>query len=263
MLSNNIILTNGENDLIDLIKYYTRENTEKIDKTKIKNNEIYDIVYKLKVIDIETENILKEYENKSFSTVITTIQEICTYLEFYFSSLIIKTIELPINGINVNFRIERITLEKKTNIINSSGDIMEGESFNINFRSNKEGYIYIFAFQNDGNVILMYPNDFNNYNYINDKYENKINAKKNYIIPPENSIFNIVIGPPFGEDAFYLLYIEKEQKWITGLYFKGDGFMICEKNKVAEFTIKLKNILKRTKNDDWQMYRIYLNSMLN
>ncbi|ELV04471.1 DUF4384 domain-containing protein, partial [Brachyspira hampsonii] len=87
------------------------------------------------------------------------------------------------------------------------GEIIEGESFTLNSRSNAEGYLYIFAFQNDGNVILMFPNDFNN--FIKNKYKNKIEARKNYVIPPENSKFNIKIRPPFGEDAFYCLYTKK------------------------------------------------------
>ena len=206
-----------------------------------------------------TGEVLKEYELQNPSESIYAIQEICTYLEFHLSNLLFKSLEYQINGINLNFRIERITLENKTNIIDNEGKIIEGESFTLNFRSNAEGYIYIFAFQNDGNLILMHPNDFNN--YIDNKYENKINARKNYIIPPENSKFNIKIRAPFGEDAFYCVYIQKEQEWIKGEYFKGDGFQICYKNKIAEFTDKLISKLKRMNSDDWQISKVYLKSV--
>ena len=122
-----------------------------------------------------------------------------------------------------------------------------------------DGYVYIFAFQNDGSVILMHPNDFNN--FINNEYQNKTEGKKNYIIPPENSIFRIRIRPPFGEDSFYAVYTKKEQKWITGLYFKGDGFKICDKIKIAEFTAKLKSTLKFMNNNNWQISKIYLKTI--
>ena len=105
----------------------------------------------------------------------------------------------------------------------------------------------------------MHPNDFNN--YIDNQYHNKIESRKNYIVPPENSIFKIVISPPFGEDSFYCLYTKKEQKWITGTYFSGDGFKICNKNKIAEFTAKLKSTLKWMNRDNWQISSIYLKSI--
>ncbi|MDO7019217.1 DUF4384 domain-containing protein, partial [Brachyspira innocens] len=250
MISNDIVITNGITltneikDLGDLIEYGIGKKTEGTDKAadEKSDEELYDIKYNFKVIDIETMETLKEYELKTSSETISVIQEICTYLEFYFSNYIFKSFEPPINGVNLTLRIDRISLENKTNSIYNSGEIIEGESFSLNFRSNTEGYIYIFAFQNDGTVILMHPNDFNN--YIDNQYHNKIESRKNYIVPPENSIFKIVISPPFGEDSFYCLYTKKEQKWITGTYFSGDGFKICNKNKIAEFTAKLKSTLK-------------------
>ena len=261
MLSNDIVLTNEVKDLGDLIEYGIGEKKENIDKDgeEKSDEELYEMRYNFKVIDMETGDTLKEYKLKNQSESVTTINEICTYLEFHFSNLLFKAMESPINGIYLNFRLERITLENKTNVINNEGEIIEGESFTLNFRPNVEGYLYIFAFQNDGNLILMFPNDFNN--FINNKYENKIEARKNYIIPPENSKFNIKIGPPFGEDAFYCLYTKKEQKWITGEYFTGDGFKMCQKNKIGEFTDKLKYKLKFISSNDWQISKVYLKSI--
>ncbi|WP_240516665.1 DUF4384 domain-containing protein [Brachyspira sp. G79] len=267
MLSNDIVITNGLTltneikDLGDLIEYGIGKKTEGTDKAadEKSDEELYDIKYNFKVIDIETMETLKEYELKTSTETISVIQEICTYLEFYFSNYIFRTFEPPINGVNLTLRIDRISLENKTNSIYDSGEIIEGESFSLNFRSNTEGYIYIFAFQNDGTVILMHPNDFNN--YIDNQYYNKIEARKNYIVPPENSIFKIVSRQPLGEDSFYCLYTKKEQKWITGTYFSGDGFKICNKNKIAEFTIKLKSKLKYMNRDNWQISSIYLKSI--
>lgn len=261
MLSNDIVLTNESKDLGDLIEYGIGKKTENMDKEaeEKKDEELYDIKYSFKVIEMDTGEILKEYNQKTSSESLLTMQEICLYLEFYFSNILMKSIEPPINGINLTLRIDRTTLENKTNAVYDRGEIIEGESFSINFRSNMEGYVYIFAFQNDGNVILMHPNDFNN--FIDNEYQNKTEGRKNYIIPPENSIFRIRIRPPFGEDSFYALYTKSEQKWITGIYFKGDGFKICDKNKVAEFTDKLKYTLKLMKNDNWQISKIYLKTI--
>ncbi|WP_295162427.1 DUF4384 domain-containing protein [uncultured Brachyspira sp.] len=259
--NNNITLTNEIKDLGYLIEDGIEKNTESSDKYNIKktDEELYEIKYNFKVIDIYTKDVLKEYKLRNHNESISAINEICVYLEFYFSIILFQSIESPINDINLNVRIERITLENKTNAIYDGGEIIEGESFNINFRSNTEGYIYIFAFQNDGNLILMHPNDFNN--FIDNKYQNKIEARKNYIIPPDNSKFNIKIRYPFGKDHFYYVYTKKELKWITGVYFLGDGFKICNKNKIAEFTSKLKSSLNLMKYDNWQIYKMYLESI--
>lgn len=259
--NNNITLTNEIKDLGYLIEDGIEKNTESSDKYNIKktDEELYEIKYNFKVIDIYTKDVLKEYKLRNHNESISAINEICVYLEFYFSIILFQSIESPINDINLNVRIERITLENKTNAIYDGGEIIEGESFNINFRSNTEGYIYFFAFQNDGNLILMHPNDFNN--FIDNKYQNKIEARKNYIIPPDNSKFNIKIRYPFGKDHFYYVYTKKELKWITGVYFLGDGFKICNKNKIAEFTSKLKSSLNLMKYDNWQIYKMYLESI--
>lgn len=261
ILSNDIILTNEAKDLGDLIEYGIGKKTEDMDKAgeEKKDEELYDIKYNFQVIDIETGETLKEYDKRTSSEALLAMQEICLYLEFYFSNLLFKKIEHQINGINLTLRAERTTLENKTNAIYDRGEIIEGESFTLNFRCNMDGYVYIFAFQNDGNVILMHPNDFNN--FIDNKYQNETEGKKNYIIPPENSIFRIRIRPPFGEDAFYAVYSKKELLWITGLYFKGDGFKICDKSKVAEFTAKLKSTLKFMNNNNWQISKIYLQTI--
>ena len=261
MLSNDIVLTNEIKDLGDLIEYGIGKKTENTDKAaeEKKDEELYDLKYNFKAIDIVTGETLKEYELKNPSESVSTINEICTFLEFHFSKMMLEALEPPINGINIILRAERTTLENKTNAIYNRGEIIEGESFTLNFRCNTEGYIYIFAFQNDGNVILMHPNDFNN--YTNNQYQNKIEAKENYVIPPDNSIFKIVIRPPFGQDNFYCLYTKKEQEWITGKYFTGDGFKVCNKNKVAEFTSYLKYILKLIKTDNWQISKLYLESI--
>ena len=251
-------LTIKSNEINDIMSNYNMTNTI-LSNDIIKDEELYDIKYNFQVIDIETGETLKEYDKRTSSEALLAMQEICLYLEFYFSNLLFKKIEHQINGINLTLRAERTTLENKTNARYDRGEIIEGESFTLNFRCNMDGYVYIFAFQNDGNVILMHPNDFNN--FIDNKYQNETEGKKNYIIPPENSIFRIRIRPPFGEDAFYAVYSKKELPWITGLYFKGDGFKICDKSKVAEFTAKLKSTLKFMNNNNWQISKIYLQTI--
>ena len=196
----------------------------------------------------------------------TTIQNISDYLEAYFAKLVFDSVEPKKNDININFTIEKISSGNRTNSIYYNGNVTEGDFINLKFNPNKNGYLYIFALQNNGNMILMHPNDFNNFINNNNIQKDEIEANKNYSIPPENSKFSIIVSPINIEeeklkikniDSFYAIYTKRKQGWITARYFNGDGFKICPKNKTADFAFKLKNKLKLKY--EWQISKIYLN----
>ena len=196
----------------------------------------------------------------------TTIQNISDYLEAYFAKLVFDSVEPKKNDININFTIEKISSGNRTNSIYYNGNVTEGDFINLKFNPNKNGYLYIFALQNNGNMILMHPNDFNNFINNNNVQKDEIEANKNYSIPPENSKFSIIVSPVNIEeeklkikniDSFYAIYTKRKQVWITARYFNGDGFKICPKNKTADFAFKLKNKLKLKY--EWQISKIYLN----
>ena len=227
--------------------------------------ERYEFKYNFNVVDIETDKILKEYKSVSSNQAIYTIQRISEYLEAYLSKMIFDSFEERNNNIRLNFEIEKVSSDNRTNSITSGGEVTEGDSISIKFSPNRDGYLYIFALQNNGNMILMHPNDFNNFVNTGNIQKDEIEAGKNYIIPPEDSKFRIVVSPiEFNEnleieniDSFYAVYMRKNQKWIVGQYFSGDGFKMASRNKVAEFTFKLKSRLKLKY--EWQIEKIYLN----
>ena len=227
--------------------------------------ERYEFKYNFNVVDIETDKILKEYKSVSSNQAIYTIQRISEYLEAYLSKMIFDSFEERNNNIRLNFEIEKVSSDNRTNSITSGGEVTEGDSISIKFSPNRDGYLYIFALQNNGNMILMHPNDFNNFVNTGNIQKDEIEAGTNYIIPPEDSKFRIVVSPiEFNEnleieniDSFYAVYMRKNQKWIVGQYFSGDGFKMASRNKVAEFTFKLKSGLKLKY--EWQIEKIYLN----
>ena len=227
--------------------------------------EKYEFRYNFNVVDIEADKFLKEYKSIASNQAISTIQRISEYLESYLSKMIFDSFEERNNNIRLNFEIEKVTAENRTNSITSKGEVKEGDSINIKFSPNRDGYLYIFALQNNGNMILMHPNDFNNFVNTGNVQKDEIEAGKNYIIPPEDSKFRIVVSPiELNEnlnieniDSFYAVYMRGNQKWITGQYFSGDGFKIASRNRIAEFTFKLKSRLKLKY--EWQIEKIYLN----
>lgn len=258
-ISNNIF-TNGttatNSNLANNLNAETSEDTEE---------ERYEFRYNFNVVDIETDNILKEYKSVLSNQAISTIQRISEYLEAYLSKMIFDSFEKRNNNIELNFEIEKVSSDNRTNSISSKGEVTEGDSISFKFSPNRGGYLYIFALQNNGNMILMHPNDFNNFVNTGNIQKDEIEAGKNYIIPTEDSKFRIVVSPlPIDEnseieniDSFYAVYTRRNEKWITGQYFSGDGFKMVSRNRTAEFTFKLKKALKLKY--EWQIEKIYLN----
>ncbi len=155
---NNLFFTNNNNtNLSNNLRNEKRYNNNENEGEK------FELKYNFNVIDIERNDILKEYKLVSSNQAMTTIQNISDYLEAYFAKLVFDSVEPKKNDININFTIEKISSGNRTNSIYYNGNVTEGDFINLKFNPNKNGYLYIFALQNNGNMILMHPNDFNNF----------------------------------------------------------------------------------------------------
>ena len=273
----NILLTNEiiqsySNDIantLDKLNNYTQEKKElndiieeKLGEPSNTNNTVatneYELFYNFTVIDITKGETLKEYKSIASNQANSQINEIGTYLEYYFAKSILDSLVNENSNINLNFEIERITLSNETHIIKNGGEIIENETFKIRFNSTEDGYLYILALQNDGNIILMHPNDFNNYMENNNIQKKNIDSNTEYTIPPENSIFKMVVSAPFGLDSFYAIFLKNEAIWLEEQYFSGDGFKSGNKTRLAEMVIKLKSSLKLKLSNNWQISKIYI-----
>ena len=275
----NIFITNENiqsysNDIVntlDKLNNYTQEKKELNDiiEEKLGNpantnntsetNE-YELFYNFTVVDITKGETIKEYKSISSNQANSQISTIGTYLEYYFAKSLLDSLTNENSNINLNFEIERITSSNESIIIKDSGEMIENETFKISFNSTEDGYLYILALQNDGNIILMHPNDFNNYMENNNIQKNNIDSNIEYTIPPENSIFKMVVSAPFGLDSFYAIFIKNEAVWLEEQYFSGEGFKSGNKNRLAEMVIKLKSSLKLKLSNDWQISKIYITS---
>jgi uncharacterized caspase-like protein len=68
----------------------------------------------------------------------------------------------------------------------------EGSEVIVTVRSEKEGYLYLFDVDVDGEIICLFPNDFQS--------DNKIPAKKDIVVPdPKDTKFRIRVGAPPGQ----------------------------------------------------------------
>ena len=113
---NNLFFTNNNNtnlsnNLRNEKRYNNNENEE----------ERFELKYNFNVIDIERNDILKEYKLVSSNQAMTTIQNISDYLEAYFAKLVFDSVEPKKNDININFTIEKISSGNRTNSIYYNG----------------------------------------------------------------------------------------------------------------------------------------------
>lgn len=235
-----------------------------LESSTTNNINMYDYNYNFSIINVDTKEVLKEYTNVASNNVINEFQNISRFLDYYYAAETLDSIESYDNDIRLDFIIERISLENKTNALYSDGSILQGESFNLKFRSNKSGYLYILALQNNGNIIIMFPNDFNNYLYNNNVEKDEfIEEYTTYVIPPDNAIFKIVVSSFFEDttDKFYAIYTKDKIDFGVAKFCNGDGFRLCDKSVVSDFATKLLLRLKLVAPSDYQVSKISLKAL--
>jgi len=68
----------------------------------------------------------------------------------------------------------------------------QGESIQFHFRTNKDGYIYLYHMDAAGQVKMLFPNRYNQ--------DNRVKANQVYTVPDETMNFELTITPPFGAE---------------------------------------------------------------
>lgn len=84
----------------------------------------------------------------------------------------------------------------QTSIWTDKSQYNPGERLNVYFRTSKDAYIYIFDIDTVGNVSLIFPNIYSEYNYKR--------AGQTYSLP-DNSRYNLTIGGPAGVEQLVLI----------------------------------------------------------
>ena len=110
---NNLFFTNNNNTNLS----NNLRNEKRYNNNNENEEERFELKYNFNVIDIERNDILKEYKLVSSNQAMTTIQNISDYLEAYFAKLVFDSVEPKKNDININFTIEKISSGNRTNSI--------------------------------------------------------------------------------------------------------------------------------------------------
>lgn len=219
----------------------TKEETEDI-KEEIKET------YKMYAIDSQTENIIKEKISQNKNDINNFVREVMETLGVYYANNLLKNISEKKNDlVEIDFFIEAFSyLNQKTRKIENGGNLYFSDTIVLNFKSNEEGYIYILVFQSDGNITLMYPNDF-----VSDI---KIDGETLYTIPEDNAVYQISVSPENGIDNYYILYTKNIIKITSqNTYMSGTGFKTVNKTYLVDFIKYLEKKLKHAKKDSYKL----------
>jgi hypothetical protein len=94
--------------------------------------------------------------------------------------------QLSVEGVNTTPSfVVRVSVDREDRTYREGSEVI------VTVRSEKEGYLYLFDVDVDGEIICLFPNDFQN--------NNKIPANKDIVVPdPNDTKFRIRVGAPPG-----------------------------------------------------------------
>jgi hypothetical protein len=121
-------------------------------------------------------------------------------------------------------------LKKRTHTkINSNPRINRiGESVVFHFKSNRNGFLTIIDIQPNGDVVVLFPNDFSS--------SDGIKANTDYSIPSETDGFEITVTEPAGTDTIVAFFTLKKAAWLDRNKLGGEGFWSVKEGEKMEFS---------------------------
>ena len=244
----NNIETNGT------VTNFTTTNTTTIKDnadTNISNNKnIFNTIYFLQGIDVQTGKSFYSNQATNASEVSTLTREILDIIGINYSRSMLDKIESPSNDIDLQFGVNLINDDNTKTILTNNSDIYVSDKLEFNFTVNKDGFITILGFLSNDSILIINPNDFNEIT--------NVVSNESYSIPSEDSIYNIVTSGSSGYDEYYIIFTEEVPNWVTDKkYINGTGFKSINQSNMPEYSKFIIDELKKEKN--WTMQKIKLN----
>ncbi len=97
-----------------------------------------------------------------------------------------------------------------------NGEVKIGGTVSFHFKSDTDGYLTIVDIQPNGEVVVLYPNDFSGGNIIK--------AGNEYSIPSKDDEFQITVTEPAGTDTVVAFFTMKKADWLDVKKLSGEGF---------------------------------------
>ena len=115
--------------------------------------------------------------------------------------------------------------------------------------SSEDGYLYLFYNEADGNVEMLYPNRFNK--------RNTILKNEPIAVPAQDSIFQIRIDAPFGDELLKAIVSKKPLMFFENLDLTGINMLTMRENEGKELVTSLKAM----NNSDWATHQVRIRTV--
>lgn len=208
-----------------------------INQAKITSLENVYKVYDFSAIDVKNGETLTNMKVTSFSDISKPSNELVSVI---MSSLIVmkfnRFLKYSGNDDMINFWLERRDGDKIEKLP-YGGEVYFGDNIVFNFQPEKECYVYIFYFDKEQNIRMIFPNDFND-------LKNLVLPGKVYQEPSDDDNLKIKIDD-YGEKIFFVFAFEKDPEIYDAKYFYETGYPSVSKkleflNHVEESVGKIK-----------------------
>jgi len=147
-------------------------------------------------------------------------------------------------GINLEFWLETKGSAGAKISARDRGPLKIGKSVSFHFRSNRDGYLTIVDIQPNGDVVLLYPNDFSK--------TNEVKAGIEYSIPSKNDEFEITVTEPAGQDTIVAYFTLRKVDWLDKNRLSGDGFRSVNEGEKIGMSRGFNVAATKLKSDEWE-----------
>lgn len=118
----------------------------------------------------------------------------------------------------------------------------EGELVKFYFKAGRDCYFYLFHMDAEGNVVMLFPNVW--------EESNRITAGREYVIPDERMNFDFKVTEPFGAEVAVAVATVEPIKGLDNIWRSaGDGFRNVGKIKSGEVA-KVVDMIRRVPSRD-------------
>lgn len=198
-----------------------------------------------RVIHVETAKIIATAAVIDKNEIEILGNKLASGIEVYLARENLKKLRNDNPEISLEFWIERKDGSVAKKITSSDKDkIKIGTPVSFHYKANKDGYLTIVDIQPNGDVVIIYPNDFSGTNVIKSGIE--------YSIPSKNDEFEIIASEPSGMDTIVLFFTQKKVDWLDIKKLSGDGFKSVKEGEKFTMSRGFNVTATKLKSNEWK-----------
>lgn len=202
-----------------------------------------------RAVHVETQKVLASDTIISKNDLDSLSSKLAKGLLAYLNQKSLKSINNKSGDIDLQFWVEK-RVSGKTVLLRKGESLKIGDSIIFKFKSNTDGYLTIIDVQPGGDVVMLFPNDY--------QQDNRIIAGAEYSIPGKNDTFELTIGEPAGADLIKAFFTSKRVEWLDKKSLEGEGFQSMKEKDKESLARAVKITGTKMKNSEWSTQNLEL-----